>query len=242
VNVGSLFAGIGGFDLGLARAGMHTRWQVELDPFCRDILAKRFPDAEQFADVREVGRASLGDVDLIAGGFPCVDFSVLGQRTGLGGEQSGLWTEFARIIGELRPHYVLVENVAGLLVRGMGDVLADLASLGYDAEWDCIPAAAIGSPHLRARIWLLAYPISRRHGAPDETIFAGRPLPQLRRWWADEPRLDRVANGVPRGVDRRRAIGNALAPQIAEWIGRRVMEVEYPPTNFDAAEQYEPAP
>ena len=226
VNVGSLFAGIGGFDLGLERAGMRTTWQVELDPFCRTILAKHFPDAERYEDVRDVGGHNLAPVDLICGGFPCVDFSVLGQRAGLSGEQSGLWAEYARVVGELRPRYVLVENVAGFLVRGMGDVLADLAALGYDAEWDCIPAAAIGSPHLRARIWLLAYPAGGRHGVSEETVFAGRPLPELRSWWADEPGVRRVAHGVPNRVDRMRTLGNALVPQIAEWIGRRILEQE----------------
>jgi DNA (cytosine-5)-methyltransferase 1 len=119
-----------------------------------------------------------------------------------------------------------VENVSDLLVRGLGTVLADLAACGYDAEWDCVPAAAFGALHLRARFWLLAYPARGRHGAPQETVFAGRGLPELRGWWADEPDVRRVAHGVPDGVDRRRALGNALVPQIAEWIGRRIIEHE----------------
>lgn len=224
MNVGSLFSGIGGFDLGFERAGMHTSWFCEQDPFCQRVLAKHWPDVPCYPDVRELSGAD--SVDVLCGGFPCVDISVLGQRTGLSGEQSGLWSEYARIIGELRPRYVVVENVASLLVRGMGDVLGDLASLGYDTEWDCLPAASFGAPHLRARIWILAYANSGRHRTPQEALFAGRTLPELCRWWASEPGICRVAHGIPNRVDRVAALGNTLVPQIAEWIGHRLMAYE----------------
>jgi DNA (cytosine-5)-methyltransferase 1 len=200
---GSLFAGIGGIDLGLERAGWTGRWQVEWDDWCQRVLAKHWPDvprvgdirdahgadhcpvanaerlaADQQSDTSQVGRRSfdsqqagvgrggsrgtcptcLEPVDLIAGGFPCQPFSNAGKRLGKEDDR-WLWPEFARVIGELRPRYVLVENVPGLLAGhgGMGAVLGDLASLGYDAEWDSVPAAAVGAPHLRYRVWIVAY-------------------------------------------------------------------------------------
>jgi site-specific DNA-cytosine methylase len=114
-TVGSLFAGIGGFDLGFTRAGFDVSWQVEIDSWCRKVLAKHFPESERFEDVRTVGKHNLSRVDVIVGGFPCQDISNAGLRAGIGGERSGLWGEYARIIGELRPHFVLVENVGALL-------------------------------------------------------------------------------------------------------------------------------
>jgi DNA (cytosine-5)-methyltransferase 1 len=161
-TVGSLFAGIGGFDLGFTRAGFDVSWQVEIDSWCRKVLAKHFPESERFEDVRTVGKHNLSRVDVIVGGFPCQDISNAGLRAGIGGERSGLWSEMHRIIRELQPHFVLVENVAALLGRGMGRVLGDLAALGYDAEWEVVSAADVGAPHLRERVWILAYP--RREG------------------------------------------------------------------------------
>jgi DNA (cytosine-5)-methyltransferase 1 len=226
MKVGSLFAGIGGFDLGLERAGHRTIWQVEIDPFRRAILSRRFPNAKRFGDIRELDLRTLEPVDIIAGGFPCEDISHIGLRAGIGGIKSGLWASFSRIIGELRPRYVLVENVPGLLTGGgMGRVLGDLAASGYDAEWECLPAAAIGAPHLRARIWLLAYPAVNGDGAPQGTVFAGRQGPEHSPWWAAEPGVVRVADGLPNRVDRLEAIGDALVPQIAEWIGNRLKAV-----------------
>ena len=140
-TVGSLFAGIGGFDLGFERAGFKTVWQVEIDSYCQKVLAKNFPEAERFGDIRECGSHNLKPVDVICGGYPCQDISVAGQGKGLTGERSGLWGHYRRIIGEIRPRYVLVENSPALTSRGLGTVLGDLASLGYDAEWDCIKQA-----------------------------------------------------------------------------------------------------
>jgi DNA (cytosine-5)-methyltransferase 1 len=167
-TVGSLFAGIGGFDLGFERAGFKTAWQVEIDPYCQKVLAKNFPEAERFGDIRECGSHNLKPVDVICGGFPCQDISNAGLRVGIEGERSGLWKHYARIISELRPKYVLVENVAALLGRGMGVVLGDLATIGYDAEWEVLSAADVGAPHLRERIWVLAYPSSERFSEEGE--------------------------------------------------------------------------
>ena len=155
---GSLFAGIGGFDLGFRWAGIETVWRVEIDPYCRKILERHFPEAERFNDVRECGAHNLKPVDILTGGFPCQDISYAGKGAGIDGERSGLWREMHRIICELRPPYVVVENVPALLTRGMGQVLGSLAESGYDAEWESLPAAAFGAPHIRDRVWILAYP------------------------------------------------------------------------------------
>jgi len=162
VKFGELFAGIGGFSLGLERAGMKCAWQVEIDPYARAVLNKHWPDVRRHDDVRTFPPTHTHThtqdfcVDLICGGFPCQDISVAGKGAGLAGARSGLWNEFARIIGEIRPRYVIVENVAALLARGMGTVLGDLSSLGYDAEWHVIPASAVGAPHRRERVWIVA--------------------------------------------------------------------------------------
>jgi len=155
---GSLFAGIGGMDLGLERAGWSCRFQVEWDEWCQRVLAKHWPDVPRYGDITTVDWGAVEPVDLLAGGFPCQPFSLAGQRRGKSDER-WLWPAFAAAIGALRPRVVLVENVPGLLAGhgGMGSVLGDLAALGYDAEWDCIPAAAVGAPHLRYRVWIVAY-------------------------------------------------------------------------------------
>ena len=235
LTVGTLFAGIGGFDLGFERAGMVTRWQVEQDEFCRKVLARHFPHAKRYEDVRDVGASNLERVDVVCGGFPCQDISTGGAGEGIEGSRSGLWSEYARIISEIRPRYVVVENVTALLVRGLERVLADLAACGYDAEWDCIPASAIGAPHRRDRLWLVAYPQqSGRMGAnlrPRQEAGSGATdQPARSTAWEAEPGMGRVADGVPEQVDRLASLGNALIPQIAEWIGRRIIEWEHPTT------------
>ena len=158
-----LFSGIGGFSLGLERTGgFETVAFCEIDPFCRKVLAKHWPNVRQYDDVRELTAERLAAdgiaVDAICGGFPCQDISAAGKGAGIEGERSGLWSEYHRLIRELRPNVVLVENVAALLYRGMGVVLGDLAEIGYDAEWECVPASAVGAPHIRDRVWILAYP------------------------------------------------------------------------------------
>jgi len=164
LTFGSLFAGIGGLDLGLERVGLTCKYQVEIDDYATRVLQKHWPDVPRFRDVRSVGAHNLPAVDLICGSFPCQGISDAGKRAGFDDPRSGLWAEFARIIRELRPRYVLVENVAALLHRGLGRVLGDLAALRYDAEWECIPAAAVGAPHIRDRVFILAYTDSAERG------------------------------------------------------------------------------
>lgn len=156
LTVGDLFSGIGGFSLGLERAGMRTAWFAETDPFASAVLRKHWPTVPNHGDVRSIRAGAVERVDVLCGGFPCQDISVAGLGRGLEGERSGLWREYARIIGELRPSFVIVENVAALLGRGLDRVLADLAALGYDAEWHVISAAAVDAPHLRERVWIIA--------------------------------------------------------------------------------------
>lgn len=159
MRIGSLFSGIGGLELGLEWAGVgETAWQVEQDQYCQGVLAKHWPEAQRYDDVRTVGAHNLAPVDVICGGFPCQDISYAGDGAGIAeGTRSGLWFEFARIIGELRPRWVVVENVVALERRGLPIVLGDLRSLGYRGERLRISAAGVGAPHLRWRLFVVAY-------------------------------------------------------------------------------------
>lgn len=242
VTHGSLFSGIGGFDLGFERAGIETIWEVEIDPYCRKVLERHFPHAKRYEDVRTVGKHNLAPVDIISGGFPCQDISQAGRQAGIDAPRSGLWAEYIRIICELRPRFVIVENVSALLADGMGRVCGDLAAGGYDCEWDCLPASAFGAYHERDRVFIVAYPCSV-NGRPRRGVLqAGeswRTSLQSRRLYCmavaergkrtytaldGEPRLDRLVHGIPNRMDRARGLGNAIVPQIAEWIGKRIME------------------
>jgi DNA (cytosine-5)-methyltransferase 1 len=261
---------------------MACKWQVEIDPYAQRVLAKHWPDVRRHDDVRTWPQPDTERVDVIAGGFPCQDISYAGKGVGLAGERSGLFYEVARIVREMGPRVVVLENVAALLTRGMGDVLGTLASLGYDAEWHCIPAAAVGAPHIRDRVFLLAYSESNvfrkdsrntrsseaksgceaevwalcqglriaddgrfantgnetsRHVADSPSFGSGEREKYSRRigadindpsdganQWEAEPAVGRVANGVPKRVDRLRGLGNAVVPQVAEFVGRMVVE------------------
>lgn len=322
LTVGSLFSGIGGLDLGLERAGMTVRWQSEIDPYACRVLAKHWPHVPNLGDITQIEWSNIEPVDLICGGYPCQPFSLAGVRRG-DTDPRHLWPHFADAIRVLRPRYALLENVPGHLSLGFGRVLGDLAELGFDAEWDCIPAAAVGAPHLRYRVIIVAtntdveqhqsgahaqrrppaedvptdservelrqQPIgvgrgsgaavtrndgSTQHVADSHSVgsqggsitsrgeevgFArdesarssaasggryvadadgGRfeeqrepveeePRQPRSEWgggWPAEPDVCRVANGVPHRVDRLRTLGNAVVPQVAEWVGRRIME------------------
>ena len=162
MRVLDLFSGIGGFSLGLERAGMKTVAFVEREPFCQKVLAKHWPEVPIYDDVKTY-RGDEHECDVVCGGFPCQDISFAGRGAGLAGERSGLWSEMARIISVARPRYVIVENVSALLSRGLGTVLGDLAEIGYDTEWHCIPASYVGAPHRRDRVWVVANARSQQH-------------------------------------------------------------------------------
>jgi DNA (cytosine-5)-methyltransferase 1 len=169
IALGSLFSGIGGLERGLERAipGARTRWQVEIDPFCNRVLERHWPHAKRWKDVRDFathletyGSARrVGAVEVICGGFPCQDLSVAGNGAGLDGARSGLFFDALRVVRALRPRVVVLENVSALLARGLGRVLGELAACGYDAEWDCVPASAVGAPHRRDRIFIVAHAV-----------------------------------------------------------------------------------
>ena len=152
-----LFYGIGGFALAARWAGLQTIQFVELDPYCQRVLKKNFPDVPIHDDITTLDGTQFKDIFLITGGFPCQDISIAGKGAGLDGERSGLWTELHRIIGEVRPHYALIENVPALTFRGGARVIGDLAEIGYDCEWQIVGADDVGAPHRRKRIWIVAY-------------------------------------------------------------------------------------
>jgi len=294
LTVGSLFAGIGGFDYGLeSTGGFRTAWQVEINPFCNQILAKHWPNVKRYQDVKEINPEQLEKVDLICGGFPCQPASNAGRRKGTDDDR-WLWPEFIRIVRAVRPTWVLAENVPGLFSvnsgRAFGEVVGDLAALGYSVQWDCIPAAAVGAPHIRDRVWIVAHAgrtawgpgaAERRGdgGQGDETgersespvqaetrrgVVAhskcgcdkcqefnqtnreksngspGRPSrpggifgpPGLFDSWDRDPAtfppetesfVGRVVDGLSGRVDRLRALGNAVVPQVVHHLGRRIL-------------------
>lgn len=159
MNVLDLFSGIGGFSLGLERAGMKTIAFCEVDPKCRQVLRKHWPAVPIFEDIRSLQAKDISEtVDVICGGFPCQDISTAGKGAGLSGQRSGLWWEFHRLIKEIKPKWAIIENVSALRSRGLDEVLRSLSEVGYDAEWHCITASSIGAPHKRDRLWIIAYP------------------------------------------------------------------------------------
>ncbi len=159
LRVGSLFSGIGGFDLAAERAGAEIVYQVEIDPWCQRVLSKHWPDVPRFGDIKEIDTHELPNADIVCGGFPCQPVSLAGRQAGAGDDR-WLWPEFLRIIRETQPRWVLAENVPGLLSndagRTFGGILRDLAKSGYVVEWDCVPAAVVGAPHRRDRVWIVA--------------------------------------------------------------------------------------
>jgi len=248
LTVGSLFSGIGGLDYGLEQAGMKTIWQVEYDEWAREALNQNFPHTEKFKDVREVGKHNLKPVDLICGGFPCQDISTLNDtRGGIEGKKSGLWSEYCRIIRELRPSYVLIENVTALIMDGLERVLSDLARCGYDAEWQTLRASTFGLPQQRRRLFIVSYPASKR--PVSFQVFAHKHLQNLFPYWKSSiwdgaairlndleyrypsiPEHLRMDNGLSFELSEIEAAvkgyGNAVAPPVAKWIGERIIEFD----------------
>lgn len=234
LTFGSLFSGIGGLDLGLERAGFVCRWQSEIDPYACRVLAKHWPDITNIGDIRHVRWDTIEPVDVIVGGYPCQPFSTAGARNGTD-DPRHLWPWFADAIRVLRPRYAVLENVSGHLALGFGHVLGDLATLGYDAEWDCIPASAVGAPHRRDRVFVLAYSALGNGRRPERARMAPTRWPAESRephrrrgpvdhWATGEPGVGRVADGIPDQLDRLRGLGNAVVPQVAEHVARILLE------------------
>jgi len=241
MTIGSLFSGIGGLELGLERAGLGSvAWQCEIDPFCRSVLAKHWPDVRRFADVRDVHYAPT--VGIVCGGFPCQDVSTAGGRAGIGGARSGLWSEYVRIVSETRPEIIIIENVLGLRARGLRRVLAEIADLGFDADWGCVSAAEIGAPHRRRRLFIVATHPGRVHarfepgwigrscGAGSIVAAghgAGRAAAHPRSdgwrrtpagdWWPTVPSVRGMDDGLPYSLD-----GSGHPPEPKENNGRRL--------------------
>ncbi len=234
MKVLDLFSGVGGFSLGLERAGMETIAFCEFDKHAQQVLKKHWPNVPIFDDVRTLdGKQFRGSVDVVCGGFPCQDLSSAGKQIGFAGERSSLYAEMLRIIGECRPKYALFENVAALLTgndgRWFAQFLYDLAQVGYDAEWHCIPASYIGAPHIRDRVWVIAYPNSTQN----RFCSFGEILSKYkvsggdfqREWGSALPRVSRVDDGLSKRLDRLARLGNAVVPQIPEIIGRAIKAI-----------------
>lgn len=219
-TVGSLFAGIGGLDLGFERAGFKTAWQVEIDDYASAVLAKNWPHVRRWKDITTFPPEPVDDwrVDVIVGGFPCQDISLAGSGAGLEGARSGLFYELIRVVGLLQPRAVVLENTSALLSRGLGRVLAELAALGFDAEWHCLPAAYVGAPHVRDRIFILAHTEikSGRAGLREDEWSrqqAARPRPVAADDGGDASRPGAVADAAQREQpELRRASGQAGFP------------------------------
>ena len=241
----SLFAGIGGLDLGLERAGMECVAQVEINEFALKVLQKHWANVPKFKDVRDVGKHNLPPADLICGGFPCQDVSLAGKQKGLEGKRSTLWSEFHRIVCEVRPRWVIIENVPGLFTSNSGrfftKILRDLSTSGYHAEWRTLSAFGVGANHIRERVFIVSYSESVKSRLTHqqqgrENLGAGSGKVSwntgLQRevskseWWSVEPAVGRVAHGIPDRLDRLTALGNAVVPQVAEFVGVQVMKAE----------------
>jgi DNA (cytosine-5)-methyltransferase 1 len=318
LTVGSLFSGIGGLDLGLERAGMNVIWQSEIDPYCSRVLKKHWPEVPNYGDIKKINWREIERPNIICGGYPCQPFSTAGKRRGTN-DPRHLWPWVREAISELRPDYAILENVRGHLSMGGLQVVGELASIGYDAEWRVVSAASVGANHRRDRVFIVAYPNGshstnggQRQALPSENSSWGnerarsgsdtrkvgvestrqnkgyvanpdnsgeraptrnldeqtsessaqrgntrhelgrcsaemadtnggrqqkrnaqkRGLPVFNAGstrykfsqWEVEPNVGRVANGISDRVDRLRGLGNAVVPQVAETIGRLVME------------------
>lgn len=240
---GSLFAGIGGLDLGLERAGWRCAWQIEKERNCKDVLAKHWPGVTRYGDIGSVDFSGVPHVELICGGFPCQPFSLSGQRKG-DADERWLWPWFFKAVSEVGPEIVLLENVPGLLsmVREFGEILRDLASLGMHVWWDCLPASAFGAYHERDRLFLLAFHARQRRDAWCDLAQGGKWRAQLEhrrlsglavatrtaaphKRFECEPGVGRMVDGVPGRAHRLTALGNAVYPPLPEWLGGMLLQV-----------------
>lgn len=230
-----LCAGIGGFSLGLERAGMTCAGQVEIDDYCNRILEKHWPHVPRWGDITTLAPSVLPAVDLICGGYPCQPFSLAGKRQGAGDDRH-LWPCIRTIVAHVRPTWCLFENVAGHVSMGLDAVLSDLGRLGYASGPFVIPACAVGAVHRRDRVWIVAHAAGDKlQGRSEETaqvcqesrkkqlagfLFSGSGAS------VSSARAYGNRHGISGNVDsarRNKALGNAVVPQVVEAIGSAIM-------------------
>lgn len=242
VKIGSLFSGIGGFELGLERSWVNaeTIWQVEREKFCQKILSKHWPKATIYNDVRDITKHNVAPVDVLIGGFPCQSISIAGKMEGLENEEkSGLWWEMWRVANDLQPRLIIMENVKQVLRVGGRDVVGSLAQIGYDCEWTIVSARQFGAPHLRERWFCVAYSDMSRHQKQHESIMLEE-RPRSRggdsqiggiqrgdNYWNRAPYPSpfcRVDDGLSNRLARLKALGNAIVPQCSQWVGDQILK------------------
>lgn len=247
MKVLDLFSGIGGFTLGLERTGaFKTVAFCEIDEYATKVLNKNWPSVKVYGDVRDVTatrlRADGNFPDIITAGWPCQDISVSGQQKGIiEGERSSLWSECARLLGEIRPEYAIFENVTALVSSRKGEwfkhVLQEIHKIGYDAEWHCLPASEFGAHHHRDRVWIIAYPSGTRSASrlPGQdkreerytSVIDYSYYQQLRREregkWSAQSTVCRVVDGLPNRSHRLKCLGNGVVPVIPEIIGELII-------------------
>lgn len=225
-----LFSGIGGIGLAL-KPWVRTVAYCEQSIYAQGVLLSRMRDgqcdrAPIWDDVRTLTAALLPEIDIISGGFPCQDISIAGNGEGLGGKRSGLFFEIIRLVGELRPRFVFLENVPAITLRGLERILLEFASLGYDCRWSIVSAAEIGACHVRERWWLCAH--ANSDGLQEELLQAAGRLENVftpkackdgeasrSSNWLNQPRVDRTGDGVQNWNDRLIGLGNSVVPQTA---------------------------
>lgn len=238
MTVGSLFSGIGGIDLGLECAGMTIRWQVENDNYATKVLAKHWPNIMRYDDIYNVNAESLEPVDLICGGVPCQPFSVAGKQLGASDERY-LWPEMLRVVRTIMPTYCLIENVSGLAAKGgveLERMCRELEAYGFEVFPPLdVPSCAFGLRTMERHLWIIATAPSKRcersQAAKNADNGNARQLPRTdsrddRRWDLPESRVYRTRKGIPYLVDRNRALGNAVPPPMAQWIGALILKLD----------------
>lgn len=224
MNVLDIFSGIGGFSYGLSKSSpvYNIKAFCEVDKDARHILKKHHNDIPIYENIINLSGKSLNDIDLICGGFPCQDISIAGKKVGIYGKKSGLWSEYYRLIKELKPSYCIIENVANLRKIGLSKVLYDINSLGYDAEWHIIPASAIGALHRRERIWIIVYKSTTDNIYITEDNIKN--YHKNKNYWKNNFKDSVTFEKMSEQHDKRLIqLGNAIVPQMAEFIGNLLL-------------------
>ena len=239
-----LFSGIGGFSLGMeATGGFKTVAFCEIEEYPRKVLRKHWPHVKQYEDIKELNHERLkadgiDSIDVITGGYPCTPFSNAGKKQG-GSDPRHLWPEMFRIIKELRPNWIIAENVSGHIKLGLDTVLQNLEDQMYSTRTFSLSASSVGANHKRERIWIVANSVKgdveagrerrreireghQEEGFPSDA--AGRGENPWEGWWTVEPELGRMDHGIPKRVDRLKCLGNSLIPMIPFLIGRSILE------------------